>query len=249
MTELANAPDTSIYAEERARDWAAFSTSTEPLPSYRERWDEYSHGWKVPIEFLQPVGLDKPDVLEPIQPLIDTLSKMEEVELFPTGFLHMTTVHVGFLMANDVMWSQVESIYVNAAPRLHRLDPFTLKFTGISALEDALYVGVDDGGSILKEVRRLVRLAVPVVYEKARGDAHWEDYRPLLKFAAFTGSGSRQRVIDVVTPYLDAHVGELRVDQIKMGRIPADPQTGFGDIDVIAEIGLLGKDARKGYHN
>ena len=95
---------------------------------------------------LKPFGLDKPDVLEPIQPLIDALGKMEEIELFPTGFLHMTTVHVGFLMATDIMWSQVESLWANAAPRIHRFEPFDLALGGISAFDDSLYIGIDDGG-------------------------------------------------------------------------------------------------------
>ena len=39
---------------------------------------------------------------------------------------------------------------------------------------------------------------------------------------------------------LDARLGEFTVEQAKMARVPADPQTGWGDLDVIAEIGLLG---------
>ncbi len=248
MTELANAPVSESYAEQRARDWAAFSASSAPLPSYRDHWEEYSHGWKVPIEFLQPIGLDRPDILEPIQPLVETLSKMEEVELFPTGFLRMTTVHVGFLMATDIMWSQVESLWANAAPRIHRFEPFDLRFGGISAFEDSLYVGIDDAG-ILKQVRNQVRLAIPVIYQKAKEDPHWDEYIPFMRFAGFTGKGSRERVVEAVAPYLEAQLGDTRIDQVKMGRVPADPQTGWGDIDVIAEIPLYGKDARKGYHN
>lgn len=235
------------YAADRANNWAAFASSSAPLPSYRENWDKRSYGWKVPIEFCQPIGLDYPTFLEPVQPLIDALAKLEEVELFPLGHLYMTTVHVGFLKADDIMWSQVESIYVNAAPRLHRLDPFPLKIGGISALEDCLYFGVDDS-NIVKEIRRLVRLAVPVVYQKAREDSHWPDFIPSIRFAGFTGKGSRQRVIEAVTPYLDTPLAEATVDKVKMARIPADPQTGWGDLDVIAEIALYGKNARQGYH-
>lgn len=244
------APLTSAvdYAADRARNWEAFASSSAPLPSFREGWDKFSSGWKVPIEFCQPVGLDYPGFMEPVRPLLDELAKMEEIELFPEGHLHMTTVHVGFLKADDIMWSQVESIYVNAAPRLHRLDPFKLKIGGISAHDDCLYFGVDDG-DVVREIRRLVRLAVPVVYQKARDDSHWGDFIPQICFAGFTGKGSRQRVVQAVTPYLDAQLGEYTVDQAKMARIPADPQTGWGDLDVIAEIGLLGKAARQGYHN
>lgn len=235
------------YAADRAQNWAAFASSSAPLPSYRENWDKRSYGWKVPIEFCQPIGLDYPGFMEPVQPLIEVLSKMEEIELFPVGHLYMTTVHVGFLKADDIMWSQVESIYVNAAPRLHRLDPFPLKIGGISALEDCLYFGVDDG-DVVKEIRRLVRLAVPVVYQKAREDNRWGDFIPSIRFAGFTGKGTRQRIIEAVTPYLDTPLAEVTVDQVKMARVPADPQTGWGDLDVIAEIGLYGKNARQGYH-
>jgi hypothetical protein len=243
-----NAPDTAVYAEQRARDWEAFRTSTAPLPDFMAWYEEYSHGWKIPIEFLQPVGLDAPDFLEPLQPLLDALSGLEEVELMPVPFMHMTTVHVGFLMATDVMWSQVESIYVNAAPRLHRLDPFDLHVGGVSAGEHTLYLGVDDG-LVSKEIRRHVRNAVPVVYEKARHASDWDDFVPRIDFAYFTGKGSRERVVEAVTPFLDARGGTVRVDKAKMARVPIDPQTGFGDVDVIAEIGLLGEAARSGYHN
>jgi hypothetical protein len=239
---------TPSYAERRAQDWAAFASSMAPLESFRDRWNTFSNGWKVPIEFAQPVGLDYPGFLEPIQPLLDTLKGMEEIELLPEGYLHLTTVHVGFLMATDIMWSQVESIYVNAAPRLHRLEPFTLRVTGVSADEDGVYLGVEDDG-IITEIRRLVRLAVPVVYQKARQDAHWEDYLPKIQVAGFTGRGSRDRVVEAVTPYLEQDITELTVDQVKMSRIPADPQTGFGDLDVIAEIRLYGAAGRMGYHN
>jgi hypothetical protein len=243
-----NAPDIATYAERRARDWDAFRASTAPLGDYMAWYEDYSHGWKIPIEFTQPIGLDAPDFLEPLQPLLDVLAGLDEVEVMPVPFIHLTTVHVGFLMATDVMWSQVESIYVNAAPRLHRLEPFDLRIGGVSATEHTLYLGVDDG-LVTHEIRRHVRNAVPVVYEKARHDDHWSDYVPRIDFAYFTGKGSRERVVEAVTPFLEAQAATVRVEKAKMARVPIDPQTGFGDVDVIAEIGLLGEAARSGYHN
>lgn len=244
----AEAPDTSAYIEQRARDWDAFRSSTAPLPDFWVWYEEYSHNWKIPIEFMQPIGLDVPGFLEPLQPLLEVLAGLEEVELIPVPFVHMTVVPVGFLMATDIMWSQVESIYVNAAPRLHRLDPFTLQIGGVSATDSTLYLGVDDG-LIVKEIRRLVRLAVPVVTDKAKQTEDWDAFVPRIDFAYFTGKGSRERVVEAVTPFLEAQAREVRVDQAKMARVPIDPQTRFGDVDVIAEIGLYGADARKGYHN
>lgn len=243
----AEAPDTAVYAEDRARNWEAFVASTDPLADYWARWIEFSHDWKVPIEFLQPVGADNPQFIEPVQPLLDTLAGMEEVEVFPVHHMYVTSVHVGLLRATDIMWSQVESIYVNASPRLHRLEPFTLRFGGVSAFEDSLYLGVDDGFA-LREVRRLVRLGVPTVYERARDDTAWDDFIPHVKIAGFTGKGSRQQVIEAVTPYRDAAAGEITIDLIKMARIPVDPDNRHPEMDVIAAIQMYGKDHRSGYH-
>ena len=244
----AETPDTSGYADDRARNWAAFTASTDPLPDYWDRWIEYSHDWKIPIHFLQPAGIDAPNFVDPLQPLFDTLDQLEEVQVVPTAFMHMTSVDVGLLMATGIMWSQVETIYVNAAPRLHRLEPFTLKVGGVSAFEDSLYLGVDDGLAVT-EVRRQIRLGVPVVYERMRDDPQAEQFIPHIKIAYFTGKGSRQNVIDAVAPYLDATAGEVRVDEVKMARIPVDPDNRFPVIDVIAEIQLYGEDYRKGYHS
>ncbi len=53
------APVTSAadYAADRARHWEAFASASGPLASFRDRWDTFSSGWKVPIEFCQPIGI------------------------------------------------------------------------------------------------------------------------------------------------------------------------------------------------
>ena len=101
----------------------------------------------------------------------------------------------------------------------------------------------------MTEVRRQSRLGGPVVYERMRDDPQAEQFIPHIKIAYFTGKGSRQNVIDAVAPYLDATAGEVRVDEVKMARIPVDPDNRFPVIDVIAEIQLYGEDYRKGYHS
>ena len=244
----ATVSDTSEYAQDRALNWATFSASTAPLPDYWDRWVEYSHDWKIPIRFLQPVGVDAPNFIDPLRPLLDTLGQLEEVQVVPTAFMHMPTVDVGLLMATGIMWSQVESIYASAAPRLHRIEPFVLRVGGVSAFEHSLYLGVDDG-LVVREVRRQIRLGVPVVHERMRADPAAGEFIPHIKIAYFTGKGSRQNVADAVAPYLDAEAGEVRVDEIKMARVPVDPDHRFPDLDVIAEIRLYGDDYRKGYHS
>ena len=253
MSEQATpTPDTSHYAAKRRRDWEAFTSGSGALASHWERWAEESFDWRPAISFFQPVGKDYPDLAERIQPLFDALEGLEEVELPPASFLHLTAVQIGFLRAADLYWSQVETFYVNAAPRLHRIEPFSIRIGGVSAGLDALYLGVDDG-LVFREARRLIAQGVPKVYQVFReagiqtGDA--DVFVPEIPFAYFTGKGDRARVIEAITPHLDAELGEYPVSHIKMGRIAPDPDIHFPDPDVVAEIILFGKDHRKGYHN
>ena len=177
---------------------------------------------------------------------------LEEIDLPPPAFLHLKCIQVGFLRAAGIYWSQVETFYVNAAPRLHRIEPFKIRVEGISASEDALYLGVDDGLAF-REVRRQVALGVPKigqVFKEAgveTGDA--DRFVPEIPFAYFSGRGDRARVIEAIAPHLDAQLGEYPVSHIKMGRVAPDPDIHYPNPDVVAEIILFGKDYRKGYHN
>jgi hypothetical protein len=241
------------YADQRAREWDAFTSGTGPLADYWARWEELSFSWKFPIEFLQPLGLDAPDVFAPLEPLFAELRELDEVEVPPISWLHATYVRVGFLRAADVMWSQVESFYVNAAPRIRRVEPFSLRLAGISVADDErIYLGIDDGGSY-REVRRQIRLGVPLVYEKMKDDplvtADGDAFVPTLDIGYFTGRGDRARVREVLERHRDVDLGELPLTHMKMARVPVQPHDHYIDLDVVAEIPLLGANHRKGYHN
>lgn len=242
---------TAEYTERRAQDWAAFTAAAGPPADHWEVYGKLSFDFRQSVEFLQPTGLELPELLDPLQPLLETLRSMDEIDIPPYEFLHFTMLRLGWLKPDDIYWTQVESFYVNAAPRLHRLDPFTIRFGGISAREDALYIGIDDAYRF-REARRLIRLGVPKAAEALRYDPLWspegDRYMPTMDFAFFTGRGDRRRVIEAVTPYLDAAVGEQQITHIKMARIASDPQVHYQPVDVVAEIGLLGENARKGYH-
>jgi len=247
-------PDVAhAYAEQRARDWDAFVAGRGPLADYWARWEQLSFSWKFPIEFLQPLGLDAPDAFAPLEPLLNALRELDEVEVPPISWLHATYVRVGFLRATDVMWSQVESFYVNAAPRIRRVEPFSVRLAGISVADDErIYLGIEDGGSY-REVRRQIRLGVPLVYEKMKDDplvtADGDAFVPTLDLAFFTGRGDRARVRAVLEQYRDIDLGELPLTHMKMGRVPIQPHDHYIEIDIVAEIPLLGADHRKGYHN
>ena len=242
------------YAEQREHDWTDFSGRTGQTQDYWEYWVERSHSWKVPIEFLQPLGLDAPDTFAPLRPLLDSLDALEEVDVPPVEWMHLTYVHVGFLRATDILWSQVESFYANAAPRIRRVEPFTLQLGGISVADDRrIYLGVDDGGSF-RELRRQIRNGVPKVYERFRDDPVFsaeggDAFVPQVDIGFLTGEGDRQRVIDVLEPYREFEVESLEQSQMKMARLPIQPSAHYADIDVVAEIPLLGAKHRGGYHN
>ncbi len=244
---------TTTYAEQRAQDWAAFVAVTGPPADYWAHWEEESFSWKFPVEFLQPLGTEAPALFDPLQPLLAELAELDEVDVPPVSWLHTTYVRVGFLRAVDILWSQVESFYVNAAPRLRRIEPFSLRLAGVSVADDErIYLGVDDGGNY-REARRQIRLGVPVVHQKAKDDPlltpEGDRFIPTIDIGYLTGRGDRRRVIEVLERYRDFEVGEVPLTHMKMARLPIQPHDHYIDIDVIAEIPLLGADHRKGYHN
>jgi hypothetical protein len=242
------------YAEARERDWNEFVNASGPLPDYWGLWEDRSHGWRVPIEFLQPLGLEAPDGFDALQPLLDVLEAMPEVDVVPREWLHSTWVRVGFLMSTDVMWSQVESFYVNAAPRLRRIEPFTVTLRGVSVGDgERIYVGIEDGGNY-REARRQAKLGVPKVWEVMKMDplidaGGGDHFIPQLDIGYFTGKGDRARVIEALEPFRDLHVGDIDLTHMKLARLPIQPHSFYEPIDVVAEIPMLGAAHRGGYHN
>lgn len=241
------------YAEARERDWADFLGRRGPLPDYWQRWEEHSFNWKVPIEYLQPVGLEAPAAFEALQPLFDRLASMEEVELVPVPWLHVTWRHIGFMRPADIIWSQVESFYVNSAPRLRRIPPTTLHLGGVSvAGDERVYLGVDDG-AMYREARRQARLGVPKVSEVMKDDPlvtpDGDRFIPQVDIAYFTGKGSRERVAEALEPFRDIVVGDIALTHLKMARVPIQPHSHYEEIDVVVEMPMLGAGHRKGYHN
>ncbi len=244
---------TTTYLDERERDWSAFVSSSEPLPDYWAWWEEHSASWKVPIQFLQPIGQESGDELAALSELLEALGELDEVVVPPVEWVHITYVDVGFLRPTDVLWSQVESFYVNAAPRIRRAEPFSLRIAGLSATDDGqIYLGVDDGGNY-RELRRQIRLGVPFVSQKMKDDplvtADGDAFVPKLPIAFTTGKGDRARLVEFLEAHRELDLGEFSPPHMKLARLPIQPHDHYGAIDVVAEIPLLGSDHRKGYHN
>lgn len=241
------------YAEARERDWTDFLGRRGSLPDYWGLWEGRSFNWKVPVEYIQPLGLEAPATFEALQPVFDRLASMEEVELAPIPWLHLTWCRIGFLRAADIMWSQVESFYANSAPRLRRIPPTTLHLGGLSVADgERVYLGVDDGG-MYREARRQARLGVPKVNDVMKDDPlitpEGDRFVPQVDIAYFTGRGSRERVAEALEPFRNLVVGDIALTHLKMARMPIQPHSHYEDLDVVAEMQMLGDDHRKGYHN
>ena len=241
------------YAEARERDWTDFLGRRGPLPDYWGLWEQRSFNWKVPVEYIQPLGIETPATFDALQPLFDRLAAMEEVELVPVPWLHLTWCRVGFLRAADIMWSQVESFYANSAPRLRRIPPTTLHLGGLSVAEgERIYLGMDDGG-MYREARRQARLGVPKVNDVMKEDPlitpDGDRFVPQVDIAYVTGRGSRERVVETLEPFRSLVVGDIALTHLKMARMPIQPHSHYEDLDVVAEMQMLGDDHRKGYHN
>lgn len=240
------------YAQRREADWAAFTAASGPPADHWALWEEESFGWRPEISFFQPVGLDYAELVERVEALRTALGSVAGVDVPPAEFLHLKFLQLGFLRAVDIYWSQVETFYVNAAPRVHRVEPFSLHVQGVSAREDAVYLGVDDEYQF-REVRRQIGIGVPkaaaVFKEKGITTGPGDEFAPDIPIAYLTPEADRAAIIEAVTPHLQQDFGSYPVTHIKMGRIAPDPEVHYGGLDVVAEITLLGEDHRKGYHN
>lgn len=241
------------YAEARERDWSDFVGRRGALPDFWGLWEGRSFNWKVPIEYIQPLGIESPSTFDTLQPLFDKLASMPEIELAPVSWLHITWCRIGFLRAADIMWSQVESFYASSSPRLRRIPPTTLHLGGISVGEgERIYLGVNDG-AMYREARRQARLGVPKVHEVMKDDSlitpDGDLYVPQVDLGYFTGKGTRERVIEALEPFRNVVVGDIALSHLKMARLPIQPHSHYEEIDVVAEMQMLGADHRKGYHN
>lgn len=231
------------YALRRETDWSAFRAQSGPPGDYWATWAERSNGWRPAMLLLQPLGRDRPDLLEPLRPLLDALADVEGVELPPPSFVHLPTLVVGYLMSTDISFTDMENIAMQAAGRIQRLAPFTLRFSGISATEETLYLGVDDGYA-LREVRLAAAERAPRIAEALREEgeaAGGQDFVPTVPFAYFMGGGDRARIAELVEPYRETVLGEHHASHIGLGRLLCEPQIRYPGPDVLVEIPLRGK--------
>ena len=238
-----------------------------PEAGYWGRWEQRSFGWKAAIEFLHPFGRDHADAFAPLAPLFEALRALPGVEVPPVEWLHATWLHLGFLRADDIMWSQVETFYVSAAPRLRRIEQRPVRLGGIALTADGrVTLGVEDGG-LFREARRQAALGAMKAREALASDGSMtpdgdtfaatidlaflaESPRDLSeRGAGIPGPSAPEHVTQAIEAYRDLVLPEITPTHLMLARLAALPEQHYASLDVIAEIPMLGAQHRGGYHN
>jgi len=222
---------------------------------YWERWEQRSAGWKAAIAFVHPFGRDHAEAFAPLAPLFDALRVLPGVEVPPVEWLHATWLHLGFLRADDIMWSQVETYYVSAAPRLRRIEPRPVRLGGIALTADGrVTLGVEDGG-LFREARRQAAIGAMKAREALQSDAAMTPDGDTfaatidLAYLAETPRGLPERVTEAIEAYRDLVLPEVTPTHLMLARVAALPEQHYAPLDIVAEVPMLGASHRGGYHN
>jgi hypothetical protein len=220
---------------------------------YWERWEQRSHGWKAAIEFLHPFGRDHAEAFAPLAPLFEALRAIPGVQVPPVEWLHATWLHLGFLRADDIMWSQVETYYVSAAPRLRRIQPRPVRLGGIALTDDGrVTVGIEDGG-LFREARRQAAIGAMKAREALQSDAAMtpdgDTFAPTIDLAYLDATASEGALLQAIEAHRDLVLPEVTPTHLMLARLAALPEQHYATLDIVAEVPMLGDQHRGGYHN
>ena len=219
--------------------------------SYWKNYETRTHNWKQWICFMIPIGIKNETYSNQLLDSSSQIISIDNYEAFPTKYLYLPISFVGFLKPDGIMWSQVESFYVNASPRLHRIEPFNIQPIKIAYDEENISIIFDDNYAF-KEIRRQLQLGVPhinAIYKNKdsyvrNGTDH---FMPKIDIGYFT-QASYKKVADKLSN-IEISKSELNIDTVYLVRMSADPQIKLSQPDIIAEIPLMGSKYRTGYHN
>ncbi len=220
---------------------------------YWARWEQQSFGWKAAVEFLHPFGRDHADAFARLDPLFEALRALPGVEVPPLEWLHATWLHLGFLRAEDIMWSHVETYYVSAAPRLRRVEVRPIRLGGIALTEDGrVTLGVQDAG-LFRDARKQASIGATKAREALRDDPamtpEGDTFVGTIDLAYLDGSASEGAVAQAIEAYRDIDLGEVTPTHLMLARVSTLPEHHYESIDIVAEIPMLGAAHRGGYHN
>tara|TARA_B100001996_G_scaffold382440_1_gene374256 strand:- start:959 stop:1771 length:813 start_codon:yes stop_codon:yes gene_type:complete len=220
--------------------------------NFWENYEQKTFSWKQWIAFMIPVGLKNKEFVESLSAEITNISNIDGATLFPDSYLYLPISFIGYLKPDDIMWSQVESFYVNASPRMHRIDPFEINAIEIAMDKDTIYVAFDDDYHF-KEIRKQLMLGVPHINKLFKNndsqvEQESDHFLPKIDIAFLNQANQADIKVQLKKVNLKKTIS-LTVDYVSLVRMASDPQLKMSDPDIIAEIPLMGKEYRTGYHN
>tara|TARA_Y100000741_G_scaffold356641_1_gene333531 strand:- start:163 stop:972 length:810 start_codon:yes stop_codon:yes gene_type:complete len=214
-------------------------------------YEQNTHSWKQWISFMIPLGLKNQELAKNLNSELSGLKDISGINFFPDSYLYLPISFIGYLKPDDIMWSQVESFYVNASPRIHRIEPFDITALEIGLSKDTIYIAFDDNYNF-KKIRKQLMLGVPHInklFKNSDSQVNQEiDYfLPKIDIAYLSNININKvsKKLDTVNLKKD----KFTVDYVYLVRMSSDPQLKTSDPDIIAEIPLMGKEYRSGYHN
>ncbi|MDG1990572.1 MAG: hypothetical protein P8J51_04810 [Dehalococcoidia bacterium] len=218
---------------------------------YWENYEARTYNWKQWICFMIPIGIKNVSYANQLLDAGSQLININNYDAFPTQCLYLPISFVGFLKPDGIMWSQVESFYVNASPRLHRIEPFNIQLLKIAYDEETISIVFDDNYAF-KEIRHQLQLGVPHINAIYKNNDSYvknsiDNFMPKINIGYFSQASYQE--VNSKLESVEISESKLDIDTIYLVRMSADPQIKLPQPDIIAEIPLMGSKHRTGYHN
>jgi hypothetical protein len=219
--------------------------------NYMNNYEKRTYNWKQWVGFMIPIGLKNESLLQNIHDSIKNIYDIKGIEHFPLSYCYLPIAFIGYLKPDDVMWSQVESFYANASPRIHRISPFEIESLTVSYNNETVYLSINDNYNF-REIRKQLKIGVPhirkIFTENDNQVISDIDYfMPKVDLGYF--SNTELSNIKKTLANTKIITQKITIDKVYLVRMASDPQINFPDPDIIAEIPLIGPDYRTGYRN
>ena len=151
---------------------------------------------------------------ERLEPLRVALRPFPFVSLHPDHFMHITLVHLGFLVEepneeDEVSRGRLQEIEKRARTILADIPAFTVRLASLNAFPGAAFIEVHDGGT-LDSLRDA--LCASCDLKKPSGPPHLT----LAYFQAPDGMEAPEELISTIARYRDWPIGEIAVENVEM---------------------------------
>jgi RNA 2',3'-cyclic 3'-phosphodiesterase len=172
---------------------------------------------------------------ERLEPLREALRPFPFVSLHPDHFMHITLVHLGFLVdepgekKDEVSCERLQEIEKRARTALSDTPAFTVRLANLNAFSGAAFIEAHDGGAL---DRLRDSLCTSCDLKKPPGPPHLT----LAYFQAPDSTDAPEELISAIARYRDWPVGEIAVENVEMPLL--DLRLEYPEPETLARITL-----------